>query len=84
MTSNEVGKARVIHVDFKAEKRRKTTASLPNTSPQEPTPLFDTSVHSIRAWDQFNFRDRVMDISGWWIRLTVFITLVGLGYLALR
>ncbi len=82
MTSNEVEKPRVIHVDFKAEKRRKAPTSVPKSNP-ESAQLIDASIHPIRAWEQFNFRDRMLDISGWGIRILVFVTLVGLGYLVL-
>lgn len=87
-TSSEVRqKAQVIHVDFKAEKRRKTPASpQKNSALESADPIqsifLPASIHPIRAWNGASFHDRMMAISGWWIRLTVFVTLVVLGYFA--
>ncbi len=79
MTSvNEVSKSQVIHVDFKAEKRRKTPAS-PQQISHEPA-YMPAQVRPIRAWDNFSLRNKMLDISGWWIRLSVFLGLVALGY----
>ena len=83
MTSvNEVSKSQVIHVDFKAEKRRKTPAS-PQTISPEPS-NFPAQIRPIRAWDHFSLRNKMLDISGWWIRLSIFIGLVALGYSIFR
>ena len=87
MTTSEVRqKAQVIHVDFKAEKRRKTPASPQKSTPDASEPIqsifLPASIHPIRAWNGASLHDRMMAISGWWIRLTVFVTLVVLGFFA--
>jgi len=81
---------RVIHVDFRSEKRKKPAA--PSAMQQAQASLSTSSdpfirnlnpgpAIPIRAIDALYLRNKMLDFSGWWLRLTLFVTMVAIGYL---
>ncbi len=80
---------RVIHVDFRGEKRKKPTTSAPQQAQASLSTSSDRFIRNgnanpaipIRAIDALYLRNKMLDISGWWLRLTIFVTMVAIGYL---
>ncbi len=94
MMSNETTIAgamppRVIHVDFRADKRKKPTTSAAQAAKASLSTSSDPFIRNsnpgpaipIRAIDALYLRNKMFDISGWWLRLTLFVTMVAIGYL---
>ncbi len=80
---------RVIHVDFKSDKRRKPTSTSAQQAQASLATSSDPFIRNsrigapipIRAIDALYIKDKMLDISGWWLRLTLFVTMVAIGYL---
>ncbi len=91
MMSNETSTQappRVIHVDFKSDKRRKAATTSAQQAQASLATSSDPFIRNarigapipIRAIDALYIRDKMFDISGWWLRLTLFLTMVAIGY----